>query len=61
MLNFSRPHLIALSYRGEIPHSRTGTHWRLRLANVLTYKVRRDRTTGQYLDAIPPEAQESDE
>jgi len=61
LLNVSRPHLITLLDRGEIPHSRTGTHRRLRLAEVLAYKVRRDHATGQHLDEILAEAQDSDE
>ena len=61
LLNVSRPHLITLLDRGEIPHSRTGTHRRLGLADVLTYKVRRDQATGQHLDAILAEAQDGDE
>ena len=61
LLNVSRPYLITLLDRGEIPHSRTGTHRRLPLADVLTYKLCRDQATGQHLDAILVEAQDGDE
>ena len=60
LLDVSRPHLITLLERGEVPHRRIGTHRRLRLVDVLAYKVRRDQEVREHLDAILAEAQESD-
>ena len=42
VLNVSRPHLIKLLEAGEIAYHKTGTHRRVRFADLITYQQQRD-------------------
>jgi excisionase family DNA binding protein len=59
ILNVSRPFLVKLLNEGAIPFTKTGTHHRLRMGDVLEYKKRRDRAMLDALNELAREAQEA--
>jgi|SRR5215204_4325844 excisionase family DNA binding protein len=58
ILNVSRPFLIGLLRKDEIPYRMVGTHRRIRLDDLLVYKARRDAERRQLLDEIAADSQE---
>ena len=58
LLGISRPTLVAILDRGEIPYTQPGRHRRVRLTDVLDYQQRQRHTRRRVLDSLTREADE---
>lgn len=58
MLNVSRPFLVQLLEKGDIPFHKVGTHRRVRYEHVIAYKNAVDIKRRETLDALAAQAQE---
>ncbi|HEV7448390.1 MAG TPA: helix-turn-helix domain-containing protein [Steroidobacteraceae bacterium] len=58
LLNVSRPFLIGLLEKGQLPHHKVGTHRRVRFADLMTYKRRRDAESESALRELAALSQE---
>jgi len=52
MLGMSRPFLVGLLSRNEIPHHKTGSHRRIYLKDLLAYRDKRDKNRKHVLAEI---------
>lgn len=52
LLNMSRPYLIKLIEKGDIPHSMVGRHRRLKAEDVFAYKTARDKARSKAMDEL---------
>ncbi len=60
LLNVSRPFLIKLLEKGEIPFHKAGTHRRIRFEDLIEFKNKADKTSKTALDELVKQAQELD-
>ena len=58
MLNVSRPHLVKLLDEGLIPHTKTGSHRRIKFTDLMAYKAERDKASQAAMEALAAQAQE---
>lgn len=58
ILNVSRPHVIKLLEKGEIPHKKVGSHRRILLQDILKYESNFKSDRRKKLDQLTKEAQE---
>lgn len=60
LLKVSRPYLIKLLERGDIPYRKVGSHRRIELKDVLIYREKSDKERLKALRELVREAQELD-
>jgi excisionase family DNA binding protein len=58
MLNVSRPHLVKLLEKGELPFHKTGKHRRVRFTDLMQFKTRRDQASEDAMAELAKQAQE---
>ena len=58
ILNVSRPYVIKLLDEGKLPHRMVGSHRRIPLEDVLTYKAESDRRMDEVMDELVALSQE---
>lgn len=58
ILRVSRPHLIKLLDKGELPHRKVGTHRRVKLSDLLNYQESQKKKRDNYLEELVSQAQE---
>ena len=60
ILNISRPFFVQILEKNELPYRKVGTHRRVYLNDVLTYKAKIDAKRQQVLQELAEQAQELD-
>ncbi|HYX06003.1 MAG TPA: helix-turn-helix domain-containing protein [Bacteroidales bacterium] len=60
MLNVSRPHVIKLLEKGELPYHKVRTHRRIKLKDLEDYKAKMDKKRHKLVEELTKQAQELD-
>lgn len=60
LLNVSRPYLVKLMEKGDIPFHKNGVRRKVLFKDLMEYKQQRDQSTRELLDDLTAEAQELD-
>ncbi|MDP1699289.1 MAG: helix-turn-helix domain-containing protein [Xanthomonadaceae bacterium] len=58
LLNVSRPHLVKLLEEGMLPFHRTGKHRRVRFADLMQFKGRRDQASEHAMQELTKQAEQ---
>ena len=58
LLNISRPSLIQVLERGELPHTMVGSHRRIRIGDVMSYMHARDARRRAALERLVEQSEE---
>jgi excisionase family DNA binding protein len=58
LLNVSRPHLVKLLDEGKLPHTKIGSHRRVKFADLMSYKEKRDQASHAAMNELASQAQE---
>ena len=61
LLNVSRPFVVDLLEKGQIPYRKVGTHRRILFRDLMEFKQRSDEKRKKALDELVAEAQEEDQ
>jgi excisionase family DNA binding protein len=57
LLNVSRPHIVKLLENGELPFYKTGKHRRVRFADLMAYKAKREARSEAAMAELAKQAQ----
>ena len=58
ILNVSRPYLIGVLNKGDIPYTKVGRHRRIKADDIFAYKAKRDKTRSEALSLLFEESAE---
>lgn len=58
VLNVSRPHVVKLLERGDIPYKRTGSHRKILLEDLVRYDAKLKRQRNKSLKLLTEQAQD---
>jgi len=57
-LEVSRPHVVRLLEKGDIPYSKVGTHRRIKVSDLVAYQKKMNSARSKQLNFLARQAQE---